>query len=81
MYADGLVLCGESEEEMRVMTHRLLIVCKRCVPNVNANKVKLMVLGGEEGTVREISVVVTLFSLFRDLSTLDLLDNDIYINK
>ena len=55
MYADGLVLCGESEEEMRVMTHRLLIVCKRCVPNVNANKVKLMVLGGEEGSVRESS--------------------------
>ena len=29
MYADDLVLCGESEEELRTMVGRFLEVCRR----------------------------------------------------
>ena len=48
LYADDLVLWGESEENLRVMVGRFAEVCRRCLKD-NAGKSKVMVLGGEEG--------------------------------
>ena len=47
--ADGLVLCGESEEDLRTMVGQFAEVCRRRVLKINAGKSKVMVLGGEEG--------------------------------
>ena len=49
MYADDLVLCGELEEDLRVMVGRFVELCRRRGLKVNADKSKGMVLGGEEG--------------------------------
>ena len=49
MYADDLVLCGESEEDLRAMVERFVEECKRRGLKFNAGKSKVMVLGGEEG--------------------------------
>ena len=49
MYADDLVLCGESEEDLRAMVGRFVEVCKRRGLKVNACKIKVMILNGEEG--------------------------------
>ena len=49
LYADDLVLCGESEEELRVMMGRFTEVCSRRGLRVNAGKSKVMVLNGKEG--------------------------------
>ena len=46
LYADDLVLCGESEEEMRAMVGRFFEM-RRCL-KVNVGKSKVMLLGGEE---------------------------------
>ena len=46
LYADDLVLCGESEEDLR----------KRRSLKVNAGKSKVKVLGGEEGLRCEVCV-------------------------
>ena len=48
LYADDLVLCGESEEDMRVMVGRFPEVCRRIGLKVNAGKSKVMVLNGVE---------------------------------
>ena len=48
LYADDLVLCGESEEELRKMLGRFIEVCKRRGLKFNAGKSKVMVLNGEE---------------------------------
>ena len=48
LYADDLVLCGESEEELRVMVGRFAEVCRRGL-KVNAGKSNVMVLNGDEG--------------------------------
>ena len=48
LYADHLVLCGESEEDLRVMVARFDEVCRRRGLKVNAGKSKVMVLNGEE---------------------------------
>ena len=45
--ADDLVLCEESEENLRAMVGHFIEVCRRCL-KVHAGKVKMMVLGGEE---------------------------------
>ena len=47
LYADDLVLCGESEEDLRAMLGRFAEVCRRGL-KVNTSKSKVMVLGGEE---------------------------------
>ena len=44
LYADDLVLCGESEEYLRAMVGRFAEVCRRRVLEVNAGKSKVMVL-------------------------------------
>ena len=48
LYADDLVLCIESEEDLRAMVGRFVEVCRRGL-KVNAGKSKVMVLGGEVG--------------------------------
>ena len=42
-----MVLCGESED-LKMMVERFVEVCRRRGLKVNANKSKVMVLGGEE---------------------------------
>ena len=44
LYADDLVLCGESEEEVRAMVGWSAEVCRRRGLKVNAGKSKVMVL-------------------------------------
>ena len=48
LYADDLVLCGELEEDLRVVG-RFAEECKRRRLEVNAGKIKVMVLNGGEG--------------------------------
>ena len=55
MYADDLVLCGESEEDLRAMVGRFAEVGRRGL-KINAGKSKVMVLGGEEGLEWEICI-------------------------
>ena len=42
MYADDLVLCGESEEDLRVIVGRFIEECRRRGLKVNADKSKVM---------------------------------------
>ena len=48
LYADDLVLCVESKEDLRVIVRRFFKVCRRRDLKVNAGKSKVMVLNGEE---------------------------------
>ena len=48
LYGDYLVLCGKSEEDLKVIVGCLVEVCRRRGLRVNADKSKVMVLGGEE---------------------------------
>ena len=48
LYADDLVLCGESEEELMAMVGCLVEVFRRDL-KVNAGKSKVMLLGEEKG--------------------------------
>ena len=56
MYADDLVLCGESEEDLRAIVGRFIEVYGRRCLRVNEGKSKVMVLGGEEGLECEVCV-------------------------
>ena len=49
MYTVDLVLCGESEEDLREMVGRFVEVCRKRGLKVHAGKSKVMVLNGEEG--------------------------------
>ena len=49
LYADDWVLCGELEEDLRVMVGRFVEVCKRRGLKVNVGKSKMMVISEEEG--------------------------------
>ena len=55
-YADDLVLCGESEEDLKVMVKWFAEMCRRRGLKVIAAKRKVMVLNGEEGLVCEVQV-------------------------
>ena len=55
-YADDLFLCGESEEDLRVMVGQFVQVCRRRGLKVNAVKSRVMVLNGEEGLECEVHV-------------------------
>ena len=46
-----MVLCSESEENLSVMTTHFVEVCKRRNVKENADKSKVIVLGGNEGSV------------------------------
>ena len=52
LYADDLILCGESEEDIRLMVGRFVEECLK----VNGGKSKVMVLGGEEEVEYEVCV-------------------------
>ena len=54
MYADDLVLCGELEEDLRVMMGHFVEVYRRGL-KVNTGKRKKMVLNGEEGFECEVN--------------------------
>ena len=56
MYADDLVLCGESKEDLRTMVVRFVEVCRRRGLKINAGKCKVMMLNGEEGMECEVCV-------------------------
>ena len=56
LYADDLVLCGESEEDLRGRVGRFAGMCRRRCLKVNAGKSKVMVLNGKEGLECEIHV-------------------------
>ena len=56
LYADDLVLCVESEEELRVMVGWFPEVCRRRGLKVNAGKSKVLILNGEEGLECEVHV-------------------------
>ena len=49
LYADDLVLCGQSEEDLRAVMEHFAEVCRRKGLKVNASKSKVMGLNGEEG--------------------------------
>ena len=53
LYADDLVLCGESSEELKLMVGRFFQVCRRRGLKVNADKSKVMVLVGVDGVKLE----------------------------
>ena len=46
-YANDLILCGESEEDLKPLVGRLVEVCGRRGLKVNAGKSKVMVLNRE----------------------------------
>ena len=50
----NLVLCGESEEELRAMVGWFVEVCRRGGLKVNSSKSKVMVLNGKEGLECEV---------------------------
>ena len=56
LYANDLVLCGESEEDMRAMVEWFVEVCGRRRLKVNAGKSKVMVMNGEEGLECEVHI-------------------------
>ena len=56
LYADDLVLCGESEEELRGMVGRFVEVCIRRRLKFNAGKSKVMIMNREEGLECEVHV-------------------------
>ena len=49
LYVDELVLCSESEEDLRLMVELFAEVCRKRGLKINAGKSKVMVLNGEEG--------------------------------
>ena len=49
LYADDLVQCGESEEELRAMVRQFAEMCSKRLLKVNAGKSKVIVMNGEEG--------------------------------
>ena len=53
-YADDLILCGESSEDLRVMVGRFAEVCRKRGLKVNVGKCKVMVLNGEDGLECEV---------------------------
>ena len=56
LYADDLVLCGESEEDLTAMVGRFAEVCRRRSLKINASKSKVILLGREEGLECEVCV-------------------------
>ena len=56
LYADELVLCVDSEEDLRAMADWFVEVLRRRGLKINAGKSKLMVLNGEEGLECEVHV-------------------------
>ena len=53
---DDMVLCVEGEENLMTMVGYFVEMCRRKGLNVNADKSKVMVLGGVEGLEWEVLV-------------------------
>ena len=49
LYANDMILCGESKEDLRAMVGRFVEVCRRRDLKVNPCKSKVIVLNGDEG--------------------------------
>ena len=56
LYADDLVLFGETKEDMRMMVGQFAEVCRRRKLKVNAGKSEVMILNGEEELECEVHV-------------------------
>ena len=56
LYADDLVLCGEMEEDLRMMMGWFVEVCRRRGLTANAGKSKVMLMNGEDGLECEVYV-------------------------
>ena len=54
LYADDLVLYGESEEDLRVIVGWFVQVCRRRGLKDNAGKSKVIVMNGEKGLEYEV---------------------------
>ena len=57
LYADDLVLCSDSEEDLKMMVGWFAEVCRRRM-KINAGKSKVMILNGEEGLECKVHVDV-----------------------
>ena len=51
-----MVVSGKSEEDLRGMVERFIELCRRRGLKVKAGKSKVMMLGGREGLVYEVSI-------------------------
>ena len=49
LYTDDLILCSESEEDLRTMVEWFVEVCRRRGLKVNPGTNKVIVLNGKEG--------------------------------
>ena len=56
LYGYDLVLCGESEEDLRAMVERFVELCRRRRLKVDAGKSKVIVMNGEEGLECEVHI-------------------------
>ena len=54
LYADDMVLCGESEEDLSAMVGHFAELCRRRGLKGNASNNKVIVLNGEEGLQCEV---------------------------
>ena len=54
MYAEDLVLCGDSEEDLRTIVGRFIKVYMRRGLKVNVGKSKVILIGREEGLECEV---------------------------
>ena len=54
LYADDLVLCSKFEEDLMLMVRDFIEMFRKRGSKVNADKSKMMVLGGEEGLVCDV---------------------------
>ena len=70
LYADDLVLFGESEEDLRAIVGRFIEMCRRRGLKVNTGKSKVILLGGEEEIECEVCVNgIRLEHVSRNLNT------------
>ena len=56
LYADDLLLCDETEDDLRAEVGRFAEVCRRRTLKFNAGKSKGVILNGEEGLECEVHV-------------------------
>ena len=70
LYVDNLIMCGESEEDLRAIVERFAEMYRRRGLKLNTCKSKVMMLDGEEGLECEVfadGIRLEHFSEFRYL--------------
>ena len=72
LYADDLVLCDESEEDLRAIVGCFIEMCRRRSLKINAGKSKVIMLSGEEGLECEVYVDGICLEQSRNLNTWDM---------